>query len=343
MAGQITGEQVTASLSTVNDPELHKDLISLGFVENIQINDRDVSFTVNLTTPACPLKDTIRRDCENALRRDIPDLGAVNIHFDAKVRGDSNIAMKMDVPFRNVIAVGAGKGGVGKSTVAVNLAVYLANSGASVGILDADIYGPNLPSFMGVVESPELSGESLKPVRKYGIEMMSMGFLIPENQALVWRGPMINSALKQLMTQVEWSELDYLVVDLPPGTGDAQMSLAHQIPVTGAVVVTTPQMVSLNDSRRGIDAFRRLDVPVLGVVENMSGDIFGTGGGEEVAREAGLNFLGRLPLDSLVALAAERGEPVMSRNSEGKESEVTRIFGEIAGRVASAISVLQAV
>jgi ATP-binding protein involved in chromosome partitioning len=292
-----------------------------------------------LTTPACPLKDTIRRDCETALRRDVPGLGRISLNFGARVRGDKKLAARLDVPFRNVIAVGAGKGGVGKSTVAVNLAVSLAATGASVGLLDADIYGPNIPSLMGVTEQPLQDGEKIVPIKKYGIEMISMGFLIPPDQALVWRGPMIHSALNQLVTQVAWSQLDYLVVDLPPGTGDAQMSLAQQLPITGAVVVTTPQKVSVSDTRRGLDAFRKLNVPVLGVVENMSGPVFGSGGGEAVALEMKVPFLGRIPLDVSVSSAGESGKPLLL---EGAETEVSRAMKEITGRVAAGISVLQA-
>ena len=339
MSNTISKEQVMAALATVDDPELHKDLVSLGFIENLEISGNDISFSVILTTPACPLKGTIKSDCETALRRDIPDLGDINLEFGARVHGDSKLLSKADIPFKNVIAVGAGKGGVGKSTVAVNLAVALAASGASVGLLDADIYGPNIPSLLGVSDPPVQDGEKLVPVKKYGIEMISMGFLIPDDQALVWRGPMIHSTINQLVTEVAWGNLDYLVVDLPPGTGDAQMSLAQQLPLTGAVVVTTPQTVSISDTRRGIDAFRKLDVPILGVVENMTGSIFGSGAGESVAKELDVPFLGRLPLDAVVAQAGEAGQPLLL---EYGDSEAAVALNEITGKVAAGISVLQA-
>ena len=329
-----------AALATVNDPDLHQDLVSLGFIENLTITGTDVAFTVMLTTPACPLKDTIRRDCETALRRDVPEVGSISLEFGARVRGDKKLAEKLDAPFRIVIAVGAGKGGVGKSTVAVNMAIALADSGAKVGILDADIYGPNIPSLLGVTEQPGQEGEKIVPVSMNGIEMISMGFLIPHDQALVWRGPMIHSAINQLVTQVAWSELDYLVVDLPPGTGDAQMSLAQQLPLTGAVVVTTPQVVSISDTRRGIDAFRKLNVPVLGVVENMTGEIFGSGGGEAVAQEMGVAFLGRLPLDAAISRGGESGRPILMEKNDGEAAAALR---DMTGRVASAISIQQAV
>ncbi|OQX28476.1 MAG: chromosome partitioning protein [Spirochaeta sp. LUC14_002_19_P3] len=320
-----------AALATVNDPDLHKDLVSLGFIENLQISGADVSFTVMLTTPACPMKERIRRDCVDALQR-IPGIGSIDLKFDARVRQDSRLKGKANFPFKNVIAVGAGKGGVGKSTVAVNLAVSLAASGAAVGLLDADIYGPNLPSMLGAEEAPQQVNNILLPVEKHGLKLMSMGFLIPPDKALVWRGPMIHSTINQLLTQVDWGDLDYLVVDLPPGTGDAQMSLAQQIPITGAVVVTTPQGVSISDTRRGIDAFVKLEVPVLGVVENMAGDIFGSGAGEAAAKEMNVNFLGRLPLNAAIAAAGERGVPYLLE-------EDSSAFKEIAGHVAAALSV----
>lgn len=341
MSNNITKERVMAALATVNDPELHKDIVSLGFIDNLKIDGTDISFTVNLTTPACPLKNVIQKDCEDALRRDIPELGMINLEFGARVKRAANLADKKDLPFKNVIAVGAGKGGVGKSTVAVNLAVSLARSGAKVGLLDADIYGPNIPTLMGVNEAPEMDGESIVPVKKHGIEMISMGFLIPPDQALVWRGPMIHSALNQLISQVAWGELDYLVVDLPPGTGDAQMSLAQQLPLTGAVVVTTPQEVSVSDTRRGIDAFRKLEVPVLGVVENMAGPIFGSGGGENVALKMQVPFLGRLPLDVAISSAGEAGEPLLLKDA-GDADAAAHALQELAGRIAAGISVLEA-
>lgn len=334
----ITNERVLESLSTVDDPEIHKDLVTLGFIENLEITGEKISFTVMLTTPACPLKDKIRFDCETALRRDIPEVRAIDIAFDSRVRGDKRISEKLTVPFKNVIAVGAGKGGVGKSTVAVNLAVSLAAEGASTGLLDADIYGPNIPTLMGVKEPPAQEGEKIIPIEKYGIQMMSMGFLIPPEQALVWRGPMIHSAINQLLTLVSWKELDYLVVDLPPGTGDAQMSLAQQVPLTGAVVVTTPQEVSVSDTRRGIDAFKRLEVPVLGIIENMAGPIFGSGGGERVAADVEVPFLGRIPLDGAVSRAGEEGAPLLLEENDG---DVAQTIRTIAGRIAASISVSQ--
>lgn len=331
----ITEKQVMQSLSTVNDPDLHKDLVSLGFIENLSIADHNVSFTVVLTTPACPMKDTIRRDCEEALRRDIADIENITVEFGARVRQDSKLAGKKQFPFKTVIAVGAGKGGVGKTTVAVNLAVSLAASKAKVGLLDADIYGPNVPGMLGVSDSPLQEGEMIIPVEKHGLKMMSMGFLISADQALVWRGPMIHSAINQLISQVAWGELDYLVVDLPPGTGDAQMSLAQQLPVSGAVIVTTPQKGSVSDTRRGIDAFQKLEVNILGVVENMSGAVFGSGAGEQTATDMGVRFLGRLAMDAQISKSGESGTPFILCDGESQEA-----FAKIAGQVASAVSIV---
>ena len=340
MSEAVTEEAVMAALSTVNDPDLHKDLVSLGFIDDLKISGTDLSFKVMLTTPACPMKDKIRGDCEAALRRDVPDIGTINLEFGSRMRQDARLAGKQEYPFKNVIAVGAGKGGVGKSTVAVNLAVSLAASGAQVGVLDADIYGPNIPAMLGADEGPLQEGDMIVPVEKYGLKMMSMGFLIAPDQALVWRGPMIHSAINQLISQVAWGELDYLIVDLPPGTGDAQMSLAQQLPLTGAVVVTTPQSVSVSDTRRGIDAFRKLDVAILGVVENMAGPIFGSGAGESAAKEMGVNFLGRLPLDAAVASSGESGRPLLAE--DGGDSAVRDAFRYTAGQVAAGVSVITA-
>lgn len=337
MEGNPTEQQVMASLATVQDPDLHKDLVSLGFIENLKISGKDVSFSVILTTPACPMKEKIRQDCYNALQRDIPGIGKINLEFGSRIRRDTRLAGSTNFTFKNVIAVGAGKGGVGKSTVAMNLAVSLAASGASTGVLDADVYGPNLPSMMGIDTAPQQEGELLLPIEKHGIKMMSMGFLVPEDQALVWRGPMIHSAINQLLTQVAWGELDYLVVDLPPGTGDAQMSLAQQLPLTGAVIVTTPQSASVSDTRRGVDAFRKLKVPILGLVENMAGEIFGVGAGENVAKEMDISFLGRLPLDASITASGESGEPFMLQK---EKNTVLENFQQLAGNIAAAISIL---
>jgi len=335
---QITEQQVRDALRTVQEPELHRDLISLDFVRDIKITGRDVSFSITLTTPACPMKDRIQQESESAIHSLIPEAGRVSISFDSRVRADKRIQEKLNLPIKTIVAVGSGKGGVGKSTVAANLAVALAAWGASVGLLDADIYGPNIPTLMGVNDLPPPEGEKMVPALAHGVKVMSMGFLIGQEEALVWRGPMIHSALKQLLTEVVWGELDYLVVDLPPGTGDAQLSVAQLVPLTGGVVVTTPQLLSVSDARRGVTAFQKLGVPVLGIVENMSGEVFGTGGGERAAREMGIPFLGRIPLDPRVSRLGDEGTPIVTLDEPG---EAGRALRELARSVAAAISVHQ--
>ncbi len=334
----VTEKSIIEALRTVQDPELHRDLVSLDFVHDVKIQGNDVSLSIRLTTPACPLRDQIRSESEAAIRRHVGGVGAISIAFDARVRADRRIQEKLALPIRTVIAVGSGKGGVGKSTVAANLAVSLAAHGASVGLLDADIYGPNIPTIMGVDQLPPPEGEKLVPAVAHGVRVMSMGFLVDPEEALVWRGPMIHGALRQLFSDVLWGELDYLVVDLPPGTGDAQLSVAQLVPVTGGVVVTTPQLLSVSDARRGVTAFRKLGVPVLGIVENMSGDVFGTGGGERAARETGVPFLGSIPLDPRVSRMGDEGTPAVSADGAVPAAEALRVLSRA---VAAAVSVHQ--
>ena len=339
----VTEKQVRDALATVQEPELHRDLISLDFVRDIRITGTDVSFSITLTTPACPLKDRIREESEQAIRKLVPAAGRIEIAFDAKVRADKRIQEKINLPIKTIIAVGSGKGGVGKSTVSVNLAVGLAMAGAAVGLLDADIYGPNVPTLMGVDELPPPEGEKIVPALAHGVKVMSMGFLVGQEEALVWRGPMIHSALRQLLTEVVWGELDYLVVDLPPGTGDAQLSIAQLVPLSAGVVVTTPQLLSVSDARRGITAFQKLNVPVLGIVENMSGEVFGSGGGERAAAEMGIPFLGRIPLDPRVSRLGDEGHPVAGiADTPGEPPFASRqAFRDLARSIAAALSVLQ--
>ncbi|MGA2478680.1 MAG: Mrp/NBP35 family ATP-binding protein [Spirochaetia bacterium] len=339
----VTEKQVRDALATVQEPELHRDLISLDFVRDIRITGSDISFAITLTTPACPLKDRIREESEQAIRKLVPAAGKIEIAFDAKVRADKRIQEKINLPISTIIAVGSGKGGVGKSTVSVNLAVGLAQAGAAVGLLDADIYGPNVPTLMGVDELPPPEGEKMVPAFAHGVKVMSMGFLVGPEEALVWRGPMIHSALRQLLTEVVWGGLDYLVVDLPPGTGDAQLSIAQLVPLTAGVVVTTPQLLSVSDARRGVTAFQKLNVPVLGIVENMSGEIFGSGGGERAAQEMGVPFLGRIPLDPRVSRLGDEGCPVTGiADVPGEPPFAARTaFRDLARGIAAALSVLQ--
>ena len=332
-----TTEAVRDALSHVIEPELHKDLITLNFIRDIKIDGNDVSFTIMLTTPACPLKDVLYSESESAIREHIPGVGKINITFDSEVRKDDRIAEKLSVPIKNIIAVSSGKGGVGKTTVSVNLALSLASDGARTGILDADIYGPNVPIMLGVENAGGQRDEKILPATAHGLEVMSMGFLIPKGEALVWRGPMLHSAISQLFTEVIWGELDYLVVDLPPGTGDAQLSLAQLVPLTGGIIVTGPQTVSVSDARRGIAAFNRLEVPVLGVIENMSGDIFGRGGGSLVADELGVDFLGAIDLHPDIPKGSDTGKPFVL---DHPDHEITGVFQRLARVVAGKISVL---
>ena len=246
------------------------------------------------------------------------------------VPSDPRIEAKLGIPIKNIVAVASGKGGVGKSTVSVNLAVSLAQTGAAVGLLDADIYGPNIPIMMGVEEMPPVEAGKLIPAEAHGVRFMSMGFLLPPEQALIWRGPMLHKAIQQLFTDVRWGELDYLIVDLPPGTGDAQLSLAQIAPLSGGLIVTMPQMVSVADARRGAAAFEQLEVPILGVIENMSGEIFGRGGGETAAAELGTAMLGVVGLDAEISASGDGGRPIVAASPE---SEAARTFGELAQKV----------
>ncbi len=333
----VTAESVREALSHVIEPELHQDLVTLNFIRNIEIDGSDVSFTIMLTTPACPLKDVLRSESEREIRARVKGVGSIDVSFDSEVKRDGRIEEKLSVPIKNIIAVSSGKGGVGKSTVSVNLAVCLARDGAKTGILDADIYGPNIPVMVGVDRAAGQKNGKITPAVAHGLEIMSMGFLIPKSEALVWRGPMLHSAISQLFSEVAWGELDYLVVDLPPGTGDAQLSLAQLVPLTGGIIVTGPQKVSVSDARRGIDAFNRLEVPVLGVIENMAGDIFGRGGGALVSEELGVDFLGSIDLNGDIPSGSDGGVPFVVSHPN---HEITGVFRRLARVLAGKVSVL---
>jgi ATP-binding protein involved in chromosome partitioning len=334
----VTKDAVLGALKKVQEPELHQDLVTLNMIKDIEIQDGNVAFTVVLTTPACPLRNQIEQEAQTAVRG-LSGVTQVSVKFDAQVRADNRISGKLSVPIKNIVAVGSGKGGVGKTTVAVNLAIALAQMGAKVGILDADIYGPNVPIMMGLEEIPPAIDEKMVPPVAHGVEVMSLGFLVPPGEALIWRGPMLHSAIRQLLTDVAWSNLDYLIVDLPPGTGDAQLSLAQLVPLTGGIIVSTPQAVALSDAVRGLTAFQRLDVPVMGIIENMAGDVFGVGGGEQAAARLGVPFLGRVRLLPSIREGGDSGEPavVFRPDSEGAEA-----FRTIAQKIAAQVSVMNA-
>jgi ATP-binding protein involved in chromosome partitioning len=335
MTKTVTEEAVMAALSKVIEPELHRDLVSLNMVRNLKIEGSDVSFTIMLTTPACPLKGKMEADCRAALTA-VEGIGSVTVNWDSNVPVDNRINKQIGQQFRNTIAVSSGKGGVGKSTVSVNLAIALAKEGASVGLLDADILGPNIPMMMGVDKMPPPQNRKMVPAEAYGVKLISTAFLIKPDQPLIWRGPMLHSAIQQLLTDVEWGQLDYLVVDLPPGTGDAQLTLAQVLPLSGALVITQPMQVAASDALRGLKTFEKLDVPILGVIENMSGEFFGTGAGEKLAKDYNTEFLGSIPLDANIRKGGDSGQPIVVAHPE---SEAAKAIREIARAVAGRVSV----
>ena len=341
---KIDEAMVWDALRTVQDPELRKDLVSLNMINDLEIDGNKVSFKVILTTPACPLKNKIEKDAREAVLK-VPGVEEVKIDMGAKVRSDGRDRGQFALQIKNAVAIASGKGGVGKSTVAVNVAVALAQSGASVGLLDADIYGPNVPTMMGVKTLPAQVGKKLIPAQAYGVKLMSIGFLVNKNEPLIWRGPMLHSAIQQFLRDVEWGDLDYLIIDLPPGTGDAQLSLTQSIPLSGGVIVTLPQQVSLEDARRGLEMFRKLDVPILGVVENMSYlelpdgsrvDVFGSGGGEMLADASQVNFIGAIPMDPSVRAGGDQGTPIVVSEPDAPSAKALR---KIAESVAAKLSV----
>ena len=332
----VTEQAVMAALSTVIEPELHRDLVSLNMVRNVKIDGNDVSFTIMLTTPACPLKNTMENDSRAALSK-INGLGKITVNWDSNVPTDQRIGNQIGQNFRNTIAVSSGKGGVGKSTISVNLAISLAKQGARVGLLDADILGPNIPMMMGVEQMPPPSNRKMNPAENFGVKFISMAFLVKPDQPLIWRGPMLHSAIQQLLTDVQWGELDYLVVDLPPGTGDAQLTLAQVLPLTGALVVTQPMQVAAADALRGLKTFEKLDVPIIGVIENMTGEMFGTGAGKELADAYNTDYLGSVPMEANVRKGGDSGQPIVVAHPD---SPAAQALNEIARRVAARISVL---
>ncbi len=344
MTEKIAKDAVLAALSKVQEPELHKDLVTLNMVRNLEIGGDKVSFTIMLTTPACPLRGQIEKEAKAAVLA-VPGVKSVEMRLDSDVPNDGRMRGLVNMPIRNAVAVGSGKGGVGKSTVAVNVAVALAQSGARVGLMDADIYGPNVPTMMGVEKLPPPKGNKLVPAVAYDVKMMSMGLLVKPGQPLIWRGPMLNSAIRQFLGDVEWGELDYLIVDLPPGTGDAALSLAQALPLSGAIIVTLPQLVSLEDASRGLQMFRTLEVPILGVIENMSYldlpdgtrmDIFGSGGGEQLAQATGTPFLGKIPIDPTVREGGDNGKPIVVAKPDAPAAIALR---DVAQKLAARISV----
>ncbi len=344
---QLTEREVMAALSKVNDPELHKDLVSLNMVQDVRLLPGGaIKLRIDLTTPACPMKGKIQGDVEAALRA-LPSVTEVEVEWGAQVRRGAQQSKGSFIPgVKNVILVGAGKGGVGKSTVALNLAAALQLDGATVGLLDADFYGPSVPIMTGLEGGKPTSkdGKSLEPIDAHGLKVMSIGFLVDANQAMVWRGPMLHSAITQLLRDVNWGELDYLVLDLPPGTGDVPLSLTQLVNAAGVVLVSTPQDVALADVVKAKAMFDRVSVPILGIVENMSQfvcphcsestAIFDAGGGRRAAEAMKIPLLGEIPLDLAIRAGGDKGVPVTVEHPDSKQAEAFRAMARnIAGRV----------
>jgi ATP-binding protein involved in chromosome partitioning len=331
---------VVDALRTVRDPELHRDIVSLDMVRDLTVEAGRVAFTFVLTTPACPLRETIDHDVREALAT-VPGVEAIDITWDAAVRASQRRegGPPPVTGVKNVIAVASNKGGVGKSTVSVNLAVALARLGAQVGILDADITGPNIPTMLGIEPGGLASGQQgLHTLEAYGVRAASIGFVLPKGTPVVWRGPMIGSGVRQLLHDIDWGELDYLIVDLPPGTSDASMSMCQEALVAGAVIVSTPQKVAVEDATKAVGMFDRLGVPIFGIVENMSSDVFGRGGAADAADELGVEFLGEIPLEASIREGSDSGVPIVAG---APESTQALAFVRLAEQVAARCSVLQ--
>jgi len=341
-------QSVLDALKVVRDPDLHRDIVALGFVKDLEIDGGRVAFTIELTTPACPVKDQMRDQARAAVMQ-VPGVSSVDVRMSARVRE----AVTPDGPrqplpgVKNIIAVGAGKGGVGKTTVAVNLAIALERCGSRVGLIDGDIYGPNVPIMLNLRQTQlTTDGKKIVPAEKYGLQVISMGFLTGDDAPIIWRGPMLHGALQQFFREVRWAALDYLVIDMPPGTGDVALSLSQTVPVAGAIVVTTPQQVSLADSRRAVGMYRKLNIPPLGIIENMSyfvcpncrheADIFGRGGGEQMASDLKLAFLGRIPIYQPIREGGDAGVPLVVSEPD---SPAARAFMAVAEQTAAQISI----
>ena len=369
-----TREAVLDVLRQIQDPDLFKDIVTLGFVKEVGIEGGKVKVHINLTTPACPVKDQMKGEAERLLRA-LPGVKEVAVEMTAEVRGSAGPPRELARDIKHIVAVSSGKGGVGKSTVTVNLAVALARTGARVGILDCDVYGPDIPMMMGLTGEPEATGKKLIPKERHGVRTMSIGYLLAEEKPVIWRGPMVHKLIEQFLGDVEWGRLDYLLVDMPPGTGDAQLSLAQLVPLSGGVLVTTPQAVSTYDVTKAIGMFRQVNVDILGIVENMAGfvvagkiegakpgtlvsietgagiervetgpdgrfetvvQVFGTGGAERLAKKHGFPVLGRVPLNPIVRVGGDAGDPV---TIGAPDSVIAREFAAIAGRLAQKLAI----
>jgi ATP-binding protein involved in chromosome partitioning len=337
---------VLDALRTVMDPDLKRDIVSLNFIKDLKVENGIASFTIELTTPACPVKQDMEQWAREAVSK-VNGVREVHIRMSAAVsRGAAGAGKQSIEGVKNIIAVGSGKGGVGKTTVTVNLAVALAQTGASVGLMDADIYGPNVPLMMGIAGQPHAIDDRIQTLSNYGVRVMSMGFLTEDDTPLIWRGPMLHNVIQQFLRQVEWGELDYLLIDLPPGTGDVQLSLTQTVPLMGAVIVSTPQDVALQDARKAILMFRQVRVDILGIVENMSyfqcpkcnerTHIFSHGGAADTAAKFGVPFLGEVPLAAALREGGDKGKPIVASDPDSPSAQA---FIQIAQKVAAQISV----
>jgi len=346
MSTQVTEAAVLDALRAVRDPDLHRDIVALKFVKNVRITGGHVAFTIELTTPACPVKDQMR-DQARELVLQLPGVTAVEIEMTARVRASVADVGKVAVEgVKNIIAVGAGKGGVGKTTVAVNLAIALSQCGGRVAMVDGDIYGPNVPIMLGISTQLGTDGQKIVPAEQYGIQLVSMAFLTNDDSPVIWRGPMLHGIIQQFFREVRWDNVDYLVVDLPPGTGDVALSLSQTVPLSGSVLVTTPQTVSVADTRRAVRMYQKLNVPTLGLIENMShfvcpsctheSDIFGKGGGEALATEMGMPFLGRIPIYEPIRVGGDTGVPITVGEPN---SPAAQAFRAAAERLAAQLSI----
>jgi ATP-binding protein involved in chromosome partitioning len=343
MSNKISQQDVLRALSSVQDPDLRRDIVSLGFVKDLSVDSHRVSFTIQLTTPACPMKDQLAAQARQAVQA----LGVANVEvrLSSQVMASRSPRAPLIPQVKNTVAVASGKGGVGKSTVAANLAVALDRAGARVGLMDTDVYGPSVPMLMGGNEQPRVVEGKIEPPVEFGIKLISMAYFLPRDEAVIWRGPMLHKAIQQFLGEVRWGELDYLIMDLPPGTGDIQLSLSQTIPLTGAVIVSTPQDLALTVASKAIAMFQKLNVPILGIVENMSyyvcpqcghrEEIFGHAGAGEAARKLGFPFLGEIPLDPTIRVHSDGGRPV----ALDPTTSYGRVFQEIAGALAAQISI----
>ncbi len=349
----ITKEKVLEALSQVQEPDLGKDLVTLNMIENVEVDDKKVSFTVVLTTPACPLKDEIQRACENSIKLLVDKDADVYVHFSSQVKASQSNTGAIDLPgVKNIIAVASGKGGVGKSSLAVNLAVSLAQQGAKVGLLDTDIYGPSVPIMMGIRDQrpmmKDVDGKGkIVPIHQYGVDVISIGNLIDEKQAVIWRGPMASSAIRQFLTDVDWGEQDYLIIDLPPGTGDIHLTILQNLSIAGGVIITTPQQVASADTKKGIMMFEmpQLKIPILGIVENMAYFtpedapdkkyyIFGEGGAQKLSEQFEIPFLGEIPIYQEISKSGDAGKPVVLEKGRPAAEAILKIAQEVARELA---------